>query len=90
MKQKCKLLFLLSLMLLTSCTDTREKVSYSYTIINKEIRSELDNLSTWFWGHPMSEQVYYFSLENYVDKKVTSEDYNKYNIGDVYTWDEYK
>ena len=83
-----KILFIpLLLLSLTGCTSEYETVTYTDTIVNKEIRSERDNAATWFWEVPMNKTVYYFILQEYGEKKTTEDEYSKYKIGDVYSWE---
>ena len=83
-----KILFIpLLLMSLVSCSPEYETITYTDTIVNKEIRSERDNTATWFWEVPMNETVYYFILQEYGERKVTQNEYSSYKIGDAYSWE---
>ena len=82
-----KILFIpLLLLSLVSCTLEYETITYEDIIVNKEIRSERDNLATWWWEQPMNKNVYYFVLQEYGERKVTQDEYDKYKIGDTYSW----
>ena len=84
-----KILFIpLLLLSLVSCSFEYDTITYEDTIVNKEIRSERDNVATWLWGQPMNKQVYYFKLEKYGEKSVSKSEYSSYNIGDTFTWEE--
>lgn len=74
------------LLSLTGCTEY-ETITYTDIIVNKEIRSERDNVATWWWDVPMNKQVYYFILKEYGEREATEEDYGKYKIGDTYSWE---
>jgi hypothetical protein len=80
------LLIPLLLLSLVSCTEY-ETVTYTDTIVNKEIRSERDNIATWWWEVPMNKKVYYFILQEYGERETTEEEYSKYKIGDTYSWE---
>ena len=84
-----KILLLLPILLGLVACDPGKKVVIEDTIVNKEIRKELDNAATWWWEVPLTKTVYYFNLKDHGDKEVPKEDYEKYKIGDVYTWEEY-
>ena len=82
-------LLILGLVVLTSCESTTYKeIEHQDIIVDKEVRSELNNVATWFFNKPMSHTVYYFSLKEYRDIQVDSSTYNHYKIGDTYTWRE--
>lgn len=88
--KKSKLL-VISLLAFTLCGcdyETKSKTEYNDIIVNKEIRSELNNVASWFFETPMSHNVYYFTLEKYGDKKVDKSSYDNYKIGDTYIWQE--
>lgn len=72
--------------LCTGCGRQKKEITYTDIVIDKYIRQELDNLSTWWWGVPLTKDVYYFKLKEYSEKEVTSNEYDKYKIGDTYTW----
>ena len=85
------LVTLLTVLSLTGCkSPAKAKVQYSDVIVDKYSRETIDNASTWWWGVPMSKQVYFFRLKEYGETEVDKEIYNKYKIGDTYTWEEYK
>ena len=82
------LLFLLLLLSLSSCTKTYKTIVCEDLIVDKEIRSERNNFATWFFDRPLNDTVYYFSLKEYGERKVSEKEYNSYKIGDIYKWEE--
>lgn len=85
-KLKLLVISLLTLTLSGCGYEEKSKTKYEDIIVNKEIRSELNNAASWFFETPMSKKVYYFTLENYGDKEVDKTSYEKYKIGDTYSW----
>lgn len=84
-----KIVFIpLLLLSLVGCSPREyETITYTDTIVNKEIRSERDNFDTWLFGVPMNQTVYYFVLQEYGERKVTQNEYSDYKIGDDYSWE---
>ena len=87
-KSKLLMTSLLALLLCGCDYKATPKTEYKDIIVNKEIRSELNNVASWFFETPMSKNVYYFTLEKYGDKEVDKTSYDKYKIGDTYSWEE--
>jgi len=85
-----KLLIALLLALpLTSCkSESAARVQYSDVIVDKYSRETIDNAATWWWGVPMTEKLYIFKLKEYGEREVDKTTYDKYKIGDTYTWEE--
>lgn len=85
-KHKLLVIGLLTLALCGCDYEEKLKTKCEDIIVNKEIRSELNNVASWFFETPMSKNVYYFTLEKYGDKKVDKSSYDNYKIGDTYIW----
>ena len=81
------LVLLLATLCMTGCGN-KKTVTHEDVIVDKQTRQELDNLATWWWDIPMTKTNYYFTLEQYGEMSVDKNVYNKYNIGDTYTWEE--
>lgn len=91
MKKLLGLLLLLSLLLSLSSCGVNKKyktITCEDLIVDKEIRSERNNVATWFFDVPLNDTVYYFSLQEYGERKVSEKEYNSYKIGDIYKWEE--
>lgn len=92
MKIKSLLMSLTLAFTLSGCTfDTSDNytiIQKSDVIVNKEIRSERDNVATWFFDSPMNKTTYYFTLKEYGERKVNKKTYETYKINDTYTWEE--
>ncbi len=78
---------------LTSCETNNVEKKYKTIvcedlIVDKEIKNERNNFATWFFDKPLNETVYYFSLKEYGERKVSKKEYNSYKIGDIYKWEE--
>ena len=81
-----KLLTLMLCIFCTGCGIQKKEITYTDIVVDKYTRQELDNLATWWWDIPLTKKVYYFKLKEYSEKEVTSKEYDKYKIGDTYTW----
>ena len=89
MKIKSLLMSLVLTFTLSGCaSDNYTIVEKSDVIVNKQIRSERDNVATWIWEQPMNKTTYYFTLKEYGEKEVDKKTYETYKINDTYVWEE--
>lgn len=79
---------LILLLSIASCEKKYKTITCEDVIVDKEIRSERNNFATWLFDRPLNDTVYYFSLKEYGERKVSEKEYNSYKIGDIYKWEE--
>ena len=81
-----KLLLLPILLLMTSCKDSH--IYVSSIITNKWDRTWVQVISTGKTTMTIPHHDYYFQFNEWkpYTKKVSSGDYNKYDVGDIYTF----